>query len=111
MNIGLEHYLILATALFSIGLYGALAKRSAIVILMCIELMLNAVNIAMIAFSRYIEPLLLKDGIVVGGTGQVFAIFIIVVAAAEAAVGLAIIMALYRRRQTIDVTQVDLMKW
>ena len=103
MNIGLEHYLILSTVLFSIGLYGALAKRSAIVILMCIELMLNAVNIAMIAFSRYIVPLLL--------TGQVFAIFIIVVAAAEAAVGLAIILAIYRSRETIDATKIDLMKW
>ncbi len=103
MTIGLEHYLILSTVLFSIGLYGALTKRSAIVILMCIELMLNAVNIAMVAFSRYIVPLLL--------TGQVFAIFIMVVAAAEAAVGLAIIMAIYRSRETIDATQIDLMKW
>ena len=103
MPIGLEHYLILATVLFSIGLYGALAKRNAVVILMSIELMLNAVNIAMIAFSRYIVPLLL--------TGQVFAIFIIVVAAAEAAVGLAIIMAIYRNRETIDATEINLMKW
>ncbi len=103
MNIALEHYLILATVLFSIGFYGALAKRSAIVILMCIELMLNAVNIIMIAFSRYVVPLLL--------TGQVFAIFIIVVAAAEAAVGLAIIMAIYRNRETIDATEINLMKW
>ena len=103
MSIGLEHYLILSTVLFSIGLYGALAKRNVIVILMCIELMLNAVNIAMVAFSGYIVPELL--------TGQVFAIFIIVVAAAEAAVGLAIIMAVYRSRETIDATQIDLMKW
>ena len=103
MSIGLEHYLILATVLFSIGLYGALTKRNAIVILMSIELMLNAVNIVMVAFSRYIVPLLL--------TGQVFALFIIVVAAAEAAVGLAIIMAIYRSRETIDATKIDLMKW
>ncbi len=103
MSIGLEHYLILSTILFSIGLYGALAKRNAIIILMSIELMLNAVNIAMVAFSRYIVPVLL--------TGQVFAIFIIVVAAAEAAVGLAIIMAIYRNRETIDVTKINLMKW
>jgi len=103
MTVGLEHFLILSAILFSIGLYGALAKRNAVVILMCIEIMLNAVNIAMVAFSRYIVPLLL--------TGQVFAIFIIVVAAAEAAVGLAIIMAIYRNRETIDVTQIDLMKW
>jgi len=103
VSVGLEHYLILSAILFSIGLYGALAKRNAIVILMCIEIMLNAVNIAMVAFSRYIVPLLLS--------GQVFAIFIIVVAAAEAAVGLAIILAIYRGRETIDTTKIDLMKW
>ena len=103
MSIGLGHYLILATLLFSIGLYGALAKRNAIVILMSIELMLNAVNIALVAFSRYIVPLLL--------TGQIFAIFIIVVAAAEATVGLAIIMGIYRSRETIDASQINLMKW
>ena len=77
--------------------------RNAIVILMSIELMLNAVNIAMVAFSRYIVPLLL--------TGQVFAIFIIVVAAAEATVALAIIIAIYRSRETIDATEINLMKW
>ena len=102
-NLGLENYLILSAILFSIGLYGALAKRNAIVILMSIELMLNGVNIAMVAFSRYIVPLLL--------TGQVFAIFIMVVAAAEVAVGLAIIIAIYRSRETIDATQINLMKW
>ena len=103
MSIGLEHYLILSAVLFSIGLYGVLAKRNAIIILMSIELMLNAVNIAMVAFSRYIVPLLL--------TGQLFAIFIIVVAAAEATVGLAIIISIYRSRETIDATEVNLMKW
>ena len=103
MSIGLEHYLMLSATLFSIGLYGALAKRNAIVILMSIEIMLNAVNIAMVAFSRYIVPSLL--------TGQVFAIFIMVVAAAEAAVGLAIIISIYRSRETIESTKIDLMKW
>lgn len=103
MSVGLEHYLILSAILFSIGLYGALAKRNAIVILMSIELMLNGVNISMVAFSRYIVPQLL--------TGQVFAIFIMVVAAAEVAVGLAVIMAIYRHYETIDATRVDLMKW
>jgi len=103
MPIGLERYLILSVILFSIGLYGALAKRNAIVILMSIEIMLNAVNIAMVAFSRYVVPLLL--------TGQVFAVFIMVVAAAEAAVGLAIVMAIYRNRETIDATEINLMKW
>ena len=103
MSVGLEHYLIVSTILFSIGLYGALAKRSAIIILMSIELMLNAVNIAMVAFSRYVVPVLL--------TGQVFAIFIIVVAAAEVTVGLAIIISIYRNRESIDATRVNLMKW
>lgn len=103
MAIGLEHYLILSAVLFCIGLYGALAKHNAIVIMMCIEIMLNAVNIALVAFSRYITPLEL--------TGQVFAIFTMVVAAAEAAVGLAIIIAIYRNYETIDAEKVDLMKW
>lgn len=103
MSVGLEHYLILSTVLFSIGLYGALAKKNAIVILMSIEIMLNAVNIAMVAFSRYIVPTML--------TGQIFAIFIIVVAAAEAAVGLAIVISIYRNRETIESTDIDLMKW
>ena len=103
MAIGLEHYLILSAVLFAIGLYGALAKRNTIVILMCIEIMLCAVNIAMVAFSRYIVPTLL--------TGQVFVIFILVVAAAEAAVGLAIIISIYRSRETIESTDINLMKW
>lgn len=103
MSLGLEHFLVLSAVLFSIGLYGALAKRNAVIILMCIELMLSAVNITLIAFSRYIVPAEL--------TGQIFAIFVIVVAAAEAAVGLAIILAIYRNRQDIDVTRINLMKW
>ena len=103
MSLGLEHYLILSSVLFAIGLYGALSKRSAVIILMSIEIMLGAVSIAMVAFSRYIVPAML--------TGQVFTIFIIVVAAAEATVGLAIIIAIYRRRETIDITKIDLMKW
>jgi len=103
VSIGLEHYLILSAILFSIGLYGALAKRNAIVILMSIEIMLVAVSITMVAFSRFIVPLLL--------TGQVFVIFIMVVAAAEAAVGLAIIISIYRHHETVDATKVDLMKW
>ena len=103
MSLGLEHYLVLAAILFSIGLYGALAKRNAMIILMCIELMLNAVNITLVAFSRYVVPELL--------TGQVFAIFVIVVAAAEVAVGIAIILAIYRGITDIDVTKINLMKW
>ena len=101
--IGLQHFLVLAAALFCIGLYGALTRRNAIVILISIELMLNAVNILMVAFSRYVTPVAL--------TGQVFAIFIMVVAAAEVAVGLAIIISIYRSRDTIDTNKIDLMKW
>jgi NADH:ubiquinone oxidoreductase subunit K len=103
LAVGLEHYLVLSAVLFCIGLFGALTKRNAVIILMCIELMLNAVNIAMISFSRYIVPLLL--------TGQVFAIFVMVVAAAEVAVGLAIILAIYRGLTDIDVNNINLMKW
>ena len=103
MSVGLEHYLILSAVLFCIGLYGALAKRNAVVILMCIEIMLAAVSIAMVAFSRFVVPTLL--------TGQVFVIFIMAVAAAEVAVGLAIIFSIYRGVETIDATKVDLMKW
>jgi NADH:ubiquinone oxidoreductase subunit K len=104
MHFGLEHYLILSAVMFSIGLYGALAKRNAVAILMCIEIMLNAVNIALVAFSRYLVP----NSVLL--TGQVFAIFIITVAAAEAVVGLAIIIAIYRSRQSVDVEQADSMK-
>jgi NAD(P)H-quinone oxidoreductase subunit 4L len=102
MTIGLGHYLALSAVLFSIGLYGVLSKRNAIIILMCIEIMLNAVNIAMAAFSRYITPAAL--------TGQVFTIFIMIVAAAETAVGMAIIISIYRNRETIDTDKIDLMK-
>ncbi len=103
MMIGLQHYLILSAILFCIGFYGVLAKRNAVIILMCVELMLNAVNITLVAFSRYVVPTML--------TGQVFAIFVIVVAAAEVAVGLAIIFAIYRGLEDIDVSKIDLLKW
>jgi NADH-quinone oxidoreductase subunit K len=103
MTIGLTHYLILSAILFSIGLYGVLAKRNVVIILMCIEIMLNAVNISLVAFSRYITPLAL--------TGQVFAMFVMAVAAAEAAVGIAIIITIYRNRETINVDKFDLTKW
>ena len=103
MAIGLVHYLILSAAVFCIGLYGALAKRNAVVILMSIELMLNGVNITMVAFARFITPLAM--------TGQIFAIFIITVAAAEAAVGLAMVLAIFRYRGTIQIDQINLLKW
>jgi NADH-quinone oxidoreductase subunit K len=100
--IPLEWVLILAAALFCIGLFGALARRNAVSILMGVELMLNSVNINMIAFWRYLEPQTVS--------GQMFAIIIITVAAAEAAVGLAMIIAIYRSWQTVYVDTVDSMK-
>lgn len=103
MAVGLNHYLILSAILFTIGLYGALGRRNAIVILMSIELMLNAANISLVAFSRYVINAAL--------TGQVFAIFVIIVAAAEAVVALAIIMTIYRARKTVEVDKINLMKW
>jgi NAD(P)H-quinone oxidoreductase subunit 4L len=103
VTIGLTHYLVLSAVLFCIGLYGALTRRNAVIILMCIELMLNAVNISLIAFSSYIVPQLL--------TGQVFAIFVMVVAAAEVAVGLAIVLAMFRHFKDIDINNINLLKW
>ena len=99
----LGSYLLLSAVLFCIGLYGALAKRNAVTILMCIELMFNAVNIAMVAFAKYLPAGNL--------TGQVFAVFIITIAAAEAAVGLALVLAIYRTRRSISVEDFNLMKW
>ncbi len=101
--IPLSWYLILAAALFCIGFYGVLARRNAVVILMSVELMLNAVNINLVAFWRYLNP----NDI----SGQVFAIIVFAVAAAEVAVGLALVISLYRNRKTISVDEVDLMKW
>jgi NADH-quinone oxidoreductase subunit K len=98
----LSWYLILAAMLFCIGLYGALSRRNAIGVLMAVELMLNAVNINLVAFWRYITPSVV--------TGQMFAIFVIAVAAAEAAVGLALIIAIYRTRDTVNVEDVDLLR-
>lgn len=101
--VGLEHYLILSGVLFCVGLVGALVKKNVVTILMSVEIMFNAVNVALVAFSRYVTPTFL--------TGQVFAVFVITVAAAEVALGLAIIMAIYRDRGTVDVGKIDLMKW
>lgn len=99
----LSHYLILAAILFAIGTYGALTRRNAIGILLCIEIMLNAVNINLVSFSKYITPQEL--------TGQIFTIFTITIAAAEAAVGLAIIISIYRHVKTVNVDKINLMKW
>lgn len=95
----LASYLTLAAVLFCIGLYGVLTKRNAVVVLLSIELMLNAVNLNLIAFSRY--------GIAPSLKGQVFALFSMTVAAAEAAVGIAVLIALYRNRATVNVDEFD----
>lgn len=102
MDVPLSWYLILAAFLFCVGTYGVLARRNAIAILMGIELMLNAVNINMVAFGRHITPL--------APVGQVFAIFIMLIAAAEAAIGLALIIAIYRNMRHINVDDINLMR-
>ncbi len=103
----LAKFLVIAAILFIIGVAGVLTRRNIIVIFMSIELILNAANLNFIAFSRYLQD--------TGGTnplaGQVFTVFIIVVAAAEAAIGLGIVIALYRNRETIWVDRIDLLKW
>jgi NADH-quinone oxidoreductase subunit K len=103
MSIPLNWYLILAAALFCIGLYGVLSRKNAIAILLGVELMLNAVNINLVAFWRYLEPAKMA--------GQVFAIIVFAVAAAEVAVGLALIISVYRQRKTVVADEIDLMKW
>ena len=99
----LSWYLIVAAALFCIGLFGVLARRNAVAILMSIELMLNAVNINLVAFWRYNTP--------GQPIGLAFAVFVFIVAAAEAAVGLALILSIYRRRKHVIVEDMDLLKW
>jgi NADH:ubiquinone oxidoreductase subunit K len=101
--IGLQHFLVLSVILFSVGMYGALSRSNAVGVLLSIELMLNAVNIMMVAFAKFIDtPQELA--------GQLFAIFIMTVAAAEAAVGLAIVISVYRLRHTIQVDEIDLLR-
>ena len=99
----LSWYLILAAALFCVGLFGVLARKNAIAIFMGVELMLNAVNINLVALWRYRDP--------TGITGQVWAVIVIAVAAAEVAVGLALFISLYRRRKTVVADEIDLLKW
>ena len=107
----LERFLILAAVLFCIGLYGSLARRNVITVLMSIELMFNAVNITLVAFAKYVMPVGVEEGqLGLMLTGQVFAIFIITVAAAEIALGLGIVIALYRNRETVDLSEASLMR-
>jgi NADH-quinone oxidoreductase subunit K len=99
--IPLSFYLLLSAVLFTIGVFGFLIKRNIITIFMCVEVMLNAVNLSFVAFARYYSLL----------DGQVFVFFVMAVAAAEAAVGLGIIVALFRNRQTLNIDEINLMKW
>jgi NADH:ubiquinone oxidoreductase subunit K len=101
--IPLSWYIIVGAALFSIGIYGALARRNALAILMAIELILNAVNLNLVAFWRYLTPDIIA--------GKVFVLVVFAVAASEVAVGLALIISIYRRRRTIAVEEIDMMKW
>jgi NADH-quinone oxidoreductase subunit K len=100
MTIGLNHYLLLSAVLFAIGFFGVLLRKNTLVIYMCLELMLVAATVALVAFSRYNNTM----------DGNVFVFFILTVAAAEVAVGLAIIVALFRRRQSIDVGELNALK-
>ncbi|MCS7223904.1 MAG: NADH-quinone oxidoreductase subunit NuoK [Armatimonadetes bacterium] len=102
---GLSHYLILSGLLFAIGIYGILTRRNAIALLMCVELMLNAVNINLVAINRFLQP----DWRIM--TGQIFAAFVIVLAAAEACVGFALVIAIYRNLNRINVDEINLLKW
>ena len=105
----LDHFLILSATLFCIGLYGALSRRNVITVLMSIEIMFNAVNLALVAFSKYVVPVGVEEHLGRLLTGQLFAMFIITVAAAEIALGLGIVIALYRNRETVDLSEANLM--
>jgi len=98
--VDVTHYLVLSTIVFSIGVVGVLTRRNVIIILMSIELMLNSVNLNLVAFSDRLQDL----------SGQVFAVFVITVAAAEAAVGLGIVISLFRNKETVNVDEIDLMR-
>jgi NADH:ubiquinone oxidoreductase subunit K len=95
--------LVFAAFLFSAGIYGVLARRNAVLVLMSIELMLNAVNINLIAFNAFLQDKILA--------GQVFALFVVAVAAAEVGIGLAIVLLIFRNRETVNIDEVDLLRW
>lgn len=101
MTVGLIHYLTLGALLFCVGLYGVLTRRNAVAVLMSLELMFNSVNINLVAFSKYMPDI----------TGVVFSIFVITVAAAEATVGVALVLSVYRNQQEIDLEKVSSLKW
>ena len=99
----MTQYVVLSAILFTIGCVGVLTRRNAIVVFMCVELMLNAVNVNLVAFNAY-----LRDQLV---SGQVFALFVIAVAAAEVGIGLAIVLLIFRNRETVNIDEVDLLRW
>ena len=100
-SIPLQYYLVLSAILFSIGVVGVLTRRNAIIVFMSIELMLNSVNLTLVAFSAFMG----------NSTGQVLVFFVMAVAAAEAAVGLAIVIALFRNKQTVNIDEINILKW
>ncbi len=97
----LSHYLIFSATLFSLGVLGVLIRRNVIVVFMCVEIMLNAVNVSLIAFDRYLNQ----------HDGQIFSFMVICVAAAEVSIGLAIVIALFRNKPTVNLDELNLMKW
>jgi NADH-quinone oxidoreductase subunit K len=99
--IELNYYLVLSAILFSLGVIGVLVRRNAIIIFMCIELMLNAINLSLVAFSAYLGNI----------HGQIFVFLVMTVAAAEAAVGLAIIISLFRNKETVNIDEINVLKW
>ena len=101
MNIPIEYYLVLSAALFALGVTGVLIRRNAIIVFMCIELMLNSANLTLVTFSSYLG----------NSIGQIFVFFVMAVAAAEAAVGLAIIIALFRNKLTVNIDEINIFKW
>ncbi len=101
ITVDLNSYLLVSAIMFSIGVVGVLTRRNAIIVFMCIELMLNSVNLTLVAFSSYYG----------NSTGQILVFFVMAVAAAEAAVGLAIVISLFRNKQTINIDEINIMKW
>lgn len=101
MNITIEYYLILSAFMFSVGVAGVLTRRNAIIVFMCIELMLNSANLTLVAFSSYLG----------NAIGHLFVFFVMTVAAAEAAVGLAIIIAIFRNKLTTNIDEINILKW
>lgn len=101
LSLPIEYYLLLSAAIFVIGTIGVLTRRNAIIIFMCVELMLNSVNLTLVAFSQYLGDM----------AGQILVLLVMTVAAAEAAVGLAIVLSLFRNKQTVYLDEMNLLKW